>query len=399
MTQPSPQYVYILYNKYCPFVYKIGYTTRTPEARAKELSKETGTPGNWEVGHKWCVEDGYWLEQRIFAHFKYHRISSRNEHFEFKGYSVEHVAKLISEFININGISPKEEARKAAEKRRIEKERDEQARIEKQQREAREYECNRLIKEIKQQVSIQIKKETPLFASRIQRQRVMDKYVKYNNLPFNLDKLRQLKNELIISQTTKVNPFVGNEPIQSDPLSNFVWLFVGGLTIAVIAFLIIDPSTRPPVETSSPVDHSSTHTAVNQNSIQNQDQVKQEDSSNVIRISMPTPPQNHENIEQYVPQAYQYQEPIDTPVEPEKTYQFNQPIDQDISLEEAKRIHYDSIFAAHPDAMGIMENPSFNNWLNRQPDYIRDSYEYTLDKGSASQVIEMLDKYKKDMGY
>ena len=87
MARQPNQYVYILYNKYCPFVYKIGYTTRTPEDRARELSKETGTPGNWEVGHKWCVEDGYWLEQRIFAKFKSYRISLRNEHFEFKGYS------------------------------------------------------------------------------------------------------------------------------------------------------------------------------------------------------------------------------------------------------------------------------------------------------------------------
>lgn len=397
MTQQSPQYVYILYNKYCPFVYKIGKTERTPQHRARELSGETGTPGKWEVGHQWVVDDCHAMEKLIHNHFKQFRISPRNEHFEFKGMSIEHVAEKISLFLNMGGESPKRAAEIAEKQRQLEYERSERARIEQQQREAREYECNRLIKEIKQQVSMQIKKETPLFASQIQRQRVIDKYFKYQNLPFNLDKLRQLKNELIISQTAKANPLVGNEPIQSDSLSNFIWLFVGGITIAVIAFFIIDSST--PVETSSPVEHSSTHTAVNQNSIQNQDQVEQEESSNVIPISMPTPPQNHENIEQHVPQAYQYQEPIEIPVEPAKTYQFNQPIDQNISLEEAKRIHYDSIFAAHPDAMRIIENPSFNNWLNRQPDYIRDSYEYTLDKGSASQVIEMLDKYKKDMGY
>lgn len=396
MTQKSPQYVYILYNENSPFVYKIGKTERTPKQRAEEISRDTGSPGNWEVGHQWEVDNCGWVETQIHRYFKEHRIS-RNEMFLFKSYSVEQVAEKISLFIKKNGESPKQQQEIRERIFRQEKLLAEQALLKKQQQAAREYECNRLIKEIKQQVSIQIKKETPLFASQIERQRIKDKYFKYQNLPFNLDKLRQLKNELIILQTTKVNSLLSNEPSQSDPLSNFIWLFVGGITIAVIAFLIIDPST--PVETSSPVEHSSTHTAVNQNSIQNQDQVEQEESSNVIPISMPTPPQNHENIEQYVPQAYQYQEPIETPVEPEKTYQFNQPIDQDISLEEAKRIHYDSIFAAHPDAMGIIENPSFNNWLNRQPDYIRDSYEYTLDKGSASQVIEMLNEYKKDMGY
>lgn len=396
MTQQSQQYVYILYNKYCPFVYKIGYTTRTPEDRARELSKETGTPGNWEVGHKWCVENGYWLEQRIFAQFKYHRISSRNEHFEFKGHSVEHVAKLISEFININGISPKEEAWKAAEKRRIEKERDEQARIEQRQREAREYECNRLIKEIKQQVSIQIKKEIPLFASQIQRQRVIDKYFKYQNLPFNLDKLRQLKNELTILQTTKVNPLVSNEPIQSDPLSNFIWSFVGVITIAVIAFLVIDPSGS--TKTSSPVEYASPQTSVSDQSVQNRPQVEQEEKFDVILSSIPNAPQNHENIEQNVQQAYQ--EPIEAPLEPIKSYQFNQPVvAQQVSLEEAKQAHYANILAKHPDAMEVIERPSFDNWLNKQPNYIKESYEYTLDKGTAFQVIEMLNQYKKDTGY
>lgn len=397
MSQQPDQYVYILYNKYCPFVYKIGYTTRTPEDRAKELSKETGTPGNWEVGHKWCVENGYWLEQRIFAQFKYHRISPRNEHFEFKGYSVEHVAKLISEFININGISPKEEARKAAEKRQIEKERAERARIEQQQREAREFECKRLIKEIKQQVSIQIKKETPLFASQIERQRIQDKYFKYQNLPFNLDQLRQLKNELIILQTTKANTLVGNEPNQSDPLSNFIWLFVGVITIAVIAFLIIDPSN--PAKTSSPVEYPSTQISVNDQPVQNQPQEEQEENSDVILSSIPNAPQNYENIEQNVPQTYQYQEPIETPIKPTKTYQFNQPVEKQVSLEEAKQAHYSTILAKHPDAMEIIERPSFNSWLSKQPDYIKESYEYTLDKGTASQVIEMLDHYKKDTGY
>ncbi|OTG70599.1 hypothetical protein B9T38_12115 [Acinetobacter sp. ANC 4218] len=397
MSQQPDQYVYILYNKYCPFVYKIGKTTRTPKHRARELSRETGTPGEWEVGHQWIVDDCDAMEILIHNHFKQFRISPRNEHFEFKGQSIEHVAEKISLFLNMGGESPKRAAEIAEKQRQLEYERAERARIEKQQREAREFECKRLIKEIKQQVSIQIKKETPLFASQIERQRIQDKYFKYQNLPFNLDQLRQLKNELIILQTTKANPLVGNEPNQSDPLSNFIWLFVGVITIAVIAFLIIDPSN--PAKTSSPVEYPSTQISVNDQPIQNQPQEEQEENSDVILSSIPNAPQNYENIEQNVPQTYQYQEPIETPIKPTKTYQFNQPVEKQVSLEEAKQAHYSTILAKHPDAMEVIERPSFNSWLSKQPDYIKESYEYTLDKGTASQVIEMLDHYKKDTGY
>lgn len=397
MSQQPDQYVYILYNKYCPFVYKIGKTTRTPKHRARELSRETGTPGEWEVGHQWIVDDCNVMETLIHNHFKRFRISPRNEHFEFKGQSIEHVAEKISLFLNMGGESPKRAAEIAEKQRQLEYERAEQARIEQRQREAREYECNRLIKEIKQQVSTQIKKETPLFSSQIERQRIQNKYFKYQNLPFNLDQLRQLKNELIIPQTTKVKPLVSNELNRRDPLSNFIWLFVGIITIAVIAFLIIDPST--PSETSGLVEYPSTQTFGNDQPVQNEPQKEQEEDSDVILGSIPNAPQNYKNIEQNVSQPYQYQEPIETPLEPTKTYQFNQPIEQQVSLEEAKQVHFATILAKHPDAMEVIERLSFNSWLNKQPDYIKESYEYTLDKGTASQVIEMLDHYKKDTGY
>lgn len=393
MRQQPNQYVYILYNKYCPFVYKIGYTTRTPEDRARELSKETGTPGNWEVGHKWCVEDGYWLEQRIFAKFKSYRISPRNEHFEFKGYSVEYVAKLISEFININGESPLEEARKAAEQRRIEKEREEQARVEKQQQEAREFECNRLIKEIRQQVNIKIKNETPLFASQINRQQIKDKYFKYQNLPFNLDRLRQLKNELTILDTTKS---IKSQPNSNDSISNFIWLCVGVMIIATIIFLAMDSSD--PVKKSNPTEYLPPQAPINPPPAQSQDEVILKESSNIVDSTV-----NHyqmqNDTEQNISQMYPYQEPNKPTIEPTISYQFNQSIEQHLSLEEAKQAHFESILAKHPDAMDVIERPSFYTWLNNQPDYIKESYEYTLDKGTSSQVIEMIDHYKKDTGY
>lgn len=393
MGQQPNQYVYILYNKYCPFVYKIGYTTRTPEDRARELSKETGTPGNWEVGHKWCVEDGYWLEQRIFAKFKSYRISPRNEHFEFKGYSVEHVAKLISEFINLNGESPIEEARKAEKQRQIEKERAEQAKVDQQKQEARNFECNRLIKEIKQQVNMQIRNETPMFASQIKRQQIQDKYFKYQNLPFNLDRLRQLKNELTILDTSKV---INSQQNPNDSISNFIWLCVGVMIVATIIFLAMDSSD--PVKKSNPTEYLPPQAPTNTPPIQSQGEIALEESSNIIDSTV-NYYGNQNNTEQNISQIYPYQESNKITIEPSKSYQFNQPIEQYLSLEDAKQAHFESILAKHPDAMDVIERSSFDTWLNNQPDYIKESYEYTLDRGTSSQVIEMIDHYKKDTGY
>lgn len=393
MARQPNQYVYILYNKYCPFVYKIGYTTRTPEDRARELSKETGTPGNWEVGHKWCVEDGYWLEQRIFAKFKSYRISLRNEHFEFKGYSVEYVAKLISEFININGESPIEETRKAAEQRQIEKERAEQVKEEQRKKEAREFECNRLIKEIKQQVNIQIRSETRLFASQIDRQRIQDKYFRYQNLPFNLDRLRLLKNELTVLDTTTV---IESQSNRSDLISNSIWLCAGVIVVATIIFLAMDSSDT--VERSNPTEYIPPQPPINNHSTQGQAEVTLEESSNIVDSTFDNS-QNNEDTEQNISQIYSYKEPNKTTMDSTKSYQFNHQTEQQLSLEEARQAHFESILAKHPDAMNVVVRPSFETWLNKQPSYIKESYEYTLDRGNSSQVIEMLDHYKRDTGY
>ncbi|AYO54420.1 GIY-YIG nuclease family protein [Acinetobacter wuhouensis] len=119
------QYVYILYNEilyqeYNTHIYKIGWTSRTPQIRADEISQGTGVVGKWKVGHQWKVEDGYWLEQRIFKHFSQYRLPY-SEQFNFKGQTLEQVAKQISQFINNNGESPKRAAEIAEEQRKKEK--------------------------------------------------------------------------------------------------------------------------------------------------------------------------------------------------------------------------------------------------------------------------------------
>ena len=100
VSNDTNQYVYVLYNESNKFYYKIGWTSRKPQDRANEINRNTGVVGIWEVGHQWKVEDGYWLEQRIFREFSQHR-QERKEIFHFPNHAVEQVADKISQFINI----------------------------------------------------------------------------------------------------------------------------------------------------------------------------------------------------------------------------------------------------------------------------------------------------------
>ena len=146
------QYVYILYNEilyqeYNTHIYKIGWTSRTPQIRADEISQGTGVVGKWKVGHQWKVEDGHWLEQEIFKHFAQYRLPY-SEQFNFKGQTLEKVAEQISRFINNHGESPKRAAEIAAKEL---KERKQKKKLEEEQQRAKyayDAECNKIKIEI-----------------------------------------------------------------------------------------------------------------------------------------------------------------------------------------------------------------------------------------------------------
>ena len=146
------QYVYILYNEilyqeYNTHIYKIGWTSRTPQIRADEISQGTGVVGKWKVGHQWKVEDGHWLEQEIFKHFAQYRLPY-SEQFNFKGQTLEKVAEQISRFINNHGESPKRAAEIAAKELA---ERKQKKKLEEEQQRAKyayDAECNKIKIEI-----------------------------------------------------------------------------------------------------------------------------------------------------------------------------------------------------------------------------------------------------------
>lgn len=59
-----------------------------------------------------------------------------------------------------------------------------------------------------------------------------------------------------------------------------------------------------------------------------------------------------------------------------------------------EKAHFKAIFSAHPDAGTIVESQDFKNWMNNQSSDFRKYYNYVMDKGSATQVINMLNDYK-----
>lgn len=99
-------YVYILVNQHVPSLVKIGYTDRSPNTRAAELSNTTGVPGKWKVHKSWLLEDAYSCEQKIFSSLARYR--ETGEFFRLSpATSVEKVSALLASWgaIDTDGLS------------------------------------------------------------------------------------------------------------------------------------------------------------------------------------------------------------------------------------------------------------------------------------------------------
>lgn len=63
--------------------------------------------------------------------------------------------------------------------------------------------------------------------------------------------------------------------------------------------------------------------------------------------------------------------------------------------------HYGAIYQAHPDADSIAESQELDSWIASKPSFVRDAYRAVLDpqgQGTAAQVIELFDTFKKETG-
>jgi hypothetical protein len=64
----------------------------------------------------------------------------------------------------------------------------------------------------------------------------------------------------------------------------------------------------------------------------------------------------------------------------------------------ASDAHYGSIYKAHPDADSIAQSQELAAWIGAQPTFARAGFQAVLANGSAAEVIELFDEFKKATG-
>ena len=74
-------WVYVLSNESLDGLVKIGFSTKDPQSRAKELSGDTGVPTPFIVEYEMLVEDPHSCEQRAHDLLDDKRVNQRREFF------------------------------------------------------------------------------------------------------------------------------------------------------------------------------------------------------------------------------------------------------------------------------------------------------------------------------
>ena len=71
---------------------------------------------------------------------------------------------------------------------------------------------------------------------------------------------------------------------------------------------------------------------------------------------------------------------------------------QEKQAESAIDEHFSTINKAHPDVESVVPSQEFNNWIDKQPSVSREALKDAIEKGTALEVIEVLDAYKASIG-
>jgi hypothetical protein len=81
-----------------------------------------------------------------------------------------------------------------------------------------------------------------------------------------------------------------------------------------------------------------------------------------------------------------------------ETLETNQAQAEELSQEEADRIHMEKINTAHPDWEKIFDSGALHTWIEKQPGYLQPRLTDIIKNGSAQEVIDMFDSYKRAAG-
>lgn len=73
------------------------------------------------------------------------------------------------------------------------------------------------------------------------------------------------------------------------------------------------------------------------------------------------------------------------------------PLEQQKQLNAVEQ-HYKTIYDAHPDADSIVESKELGDWIQSQPSYAQAAINDAIDKGTAQQIVEVLNHFKQSSG-
>ena len=89
------QWVYVLSNPTSPGILKIGYTSLTPDERAKQISNATGVALPYKVEWAFKCFDGEQLEGEVHNKLREYRINNQREFFQINLEEAKEVIKLL----------------------------------------------------------------------------------------------------------------------------------------------------------------------------------------------------------------------------------------------------------------------------------------------------------------
>ena len=88
-------WVYVLSNPTMPGTYKVGFTSKDPHKRAKELSNATGVALPYKVEYGFHCFNGFELEQEVHKFLDEYRVNSNREFFAVDFETIEESINLI----------------------------------------------------------------------------------------------------------------------------------------------------------------------------------------------------------------------------------------------------------------------------------------------------------------
>jgi hypothetical protein len=71
---------------------------------------------------------------------------------------------------------------------------------------------------------------------------------------------------------------------------------------------------------------------------------------------------------------------------------------QQKAVEAATTDHFTTIYKAHPNMDAMLESKELESWITSQPAFAQAGIRHALDKGTASQVVEVFDSFVKATG-